>query len=416
VTPRASILVVGAGQAAAQVAASLRQKGYDGSIRIVGEEPFAPYERPPLSKKFLAGETDGEALTFRPPAYWSDRDIELVTDCRIAEVEPGARRATAACGRSFTYSTMIWAAGGRARSLDCSGSQRRGIHMIRNRAEAEALRDELGTRREVLVIGGGFIGLEAASQLVTLGHRVTVVEAAPRLLARVSGNAISDFYRAEHERRGVRLITGLSAAEVLGGDRVEAVRLSDGTEIATDLVIAGIGLLPNVEPLAAAGARCGGGVEVDGFGRTSLPHIYAIGDCASQESSWAGGRRLRIESVQNAVDQAKAVAATICGEPVAYTAMPWFWSDQYDIKFQSAGLAIGHDDEILRGNPESGSFSVLYLRGRRPCAIDCVNRAQDFVQAKALLRAGLPVERRAFEDDGRTIRSLVEGEAARAAG
>jgi 3-phenylpropionate/trans-cinnamate dioxygenase ferredoxin reductase component len=291
----------------------------------------------------------------------------------------------------FGYGKLIWAAGGRPRALACSGHDLEGVHNIRGRADVDRLRAELPEARRIAVVGGGYIGLEAAAVLSTSGKAVVVLEAQDRVLARVAGAVLSRFFEAEHRARGVDIRLGVTVAciEEANG-RACGVRLGDGSVLPADLVIVGIGIHPAVEPLIAAGAAGSNGVDVDEFCRTSLPDIYAAGDCAAHVNMFAHGARIRIESVQNANDQASTAARHIAGQARPYQALPWFWSNQYDLRLQTVGLSIGHDQTVLRGDPASRSFSILYLREGRVIALDCVNATRDYVQGRALINAALP--------------------------
>jgi 3-phenylpropionate/trans-cinnamate dioxygenase ferredoxin reductase subunit len=375
------VLIVGAGQAGASAAIALRQGGFDGDITIAGAEGDLPYERPPLSKEYLAGEKPLERLLLRPAAFWAERQVRIRTGTRIAAIDPGARTATAETGDTLPYDHLVWAAGGEARRLAIPGAEH--AHVIRTRADTDRLRAALGRMSRIAIIGGGYIGLEAAAVLTKLGHRVTILEAQDRLLARVAGPEVSAFYRSEHEAHGVSIRLRV-APEAIEPD---AVRLSSGERIPADLVIAGVGLVPNVGPLAAAGAPCPNGVLVDAHCRTTLPGVYAIGDCALHESDFAGGARVRIESVQNASDMGKAAAAHILSGDAAppYRALPWFWSNQYDLKLQTVGLSAGADTRVVRGDPGSRSWSLVYLRAGAVVALDCINAPKDYMGGRALI-------------------------------
>jgi len=385
----ADVLIVGGGQAGAQAAISLRQGGYAGSIAIIGEEPDAPYERPPLSKDYLAGEREAGRLLLRPLDFWAARQVELRLGAPVVAVDAAAHTVTTAAGEVSSYDHLIWATGGHARQLPLPGGDLHGVHAIRTRADVDALRRELAGVDHVVIVGGGYIGLEAAAVLRKLGRAVTVLEAQDRVLARVAGVAVSRFYEAEHRAHGVdvRLDVRIEALVEHGG-RVTAVRTADG-DIPAELVIVGIGIVPAVEALAAAGARTSNGVEVDALCRTSLPDVFAIGDCAHHANAFAGGAVIRLESVQNAIDQAKTVAGFILGTPLPYHAVPWFWSNQYDLKLQTVGLSGGHDAIVVRGEAASRSWSLIYLRDGQVIALDCINMARDFVQGRALVEAGL---------------------------
>jgi 3-phenylpropionate/trans-cinnamate dioxygenase ferredoxin reductase subunit len=392
------VLIVGAGQAGAQAAMSLRQLGFAGRITMAGAEADLPYERPPLSKEYLAGERTADRLLLRPPAFWAEREVAIRLETRIAKIDPGRGTATTDSGETIGWDRLIWAAGGRARRLAVPGGGLANVHVIRTRADVDRLRADLHTARRVGVVGGGYIGLEAAAVLAKGGREVTVVEAMPRLLQRVTGPEVSDFFRAEHAAHGVSVRLGATVAALEGTHRAERIRLGDGDAIETDLVIVGIGLEPEVAPLLDAGAEAAlSGVMVDAHGRTRLPGIYAAGDCAAHASRFAAGAVVRLESVQNAVDMAKAAAQHIvAGDAAApHDACPWFWSNQYDLKLQTVGLSHGADARLVRGDPAGRSWSLVYLRAGAVVALDCINAPRDYVQGRAL------VERGARPDPGR---------------
>jgi 3-phenylpropionate/trans-cinnamate dioxygenase ferredoxin reductase subunit len=367
---------------------------------MVGEESDLPYERPPLSKDYLAGEKTADRLLLRPPAFWAEREVEILTATRITRVE--GRTAQAEDGRSFGFDTLIWAAGGHARRLACPGGALGGVHVIRTRQDDDDLRADLHTAHNVVIVGGGYVGLEAAAVLAKAGKQVTVVEAQTRLLARVAGPEVSDFYKAAHEAHGVTILLDAQVEALEGDTRVTTVRLADGRTLPADLVIAGIGLVPSVAPLGLDA------VEVDGHCRTTLPCVYAIGDCAAHQNRYAGGARIRLESVQNAVDMAKAAAAHIVQGDTAkpYDACPWFWSNQYDLKLQTVGLSLGHDARVVRGDPASGSWSLVYLRAGAVVALDCINAPRDYVQGKALVERGAVIAPDLLADAHRPLKSL----------
>jgi 3-phenylpropionate/trans-cinnamate dioxygenase ferredoxin reductase subunit len=392
---RYDILIVGAGHAGAQAAIQLRQLGFAGSIALVGAEPEPPYERPPLSKEYLAGEKDFERMLARPEAFWAERGIELVLGTEIVRVDARAKAVAARGGESFGYGTLIGAAGGEPRRLGCEGGDLAGVHVVRRKADSDSIRAELDRVECVAVVGGGYIGLETAAVLRKLGKKVVLLEALDRVLARVAGPEISRFYEAEHEARGVDVRLGATVASIVGdGGRVAGVRLQDGSLVEAQMVIVGIGVEAAVAPLLAAGASGANGVDVDAWCRTSLPDVYAIGDCSAHENLFAGGLRIRLESVQNAHDQAATAAKAIAGDPQPYEAIPWFWSNQYDLRLQTVGLSIGYDSTVVRGRPEERSFSVLYLLGGRVIALDCVNSTRDYVQGRKLV-----LERRVVEPE-----------------
>lgn len=408
-TDRFDVLIVGAGQAGAQAAISLRQGGFAGSIGLVGDEPEPPYERPPLSKDYLAGEKPFERMLLRPESFWADRQVKLRLGTRVQAVDPAAHEVTTAAGDTIGYGQLIWATGGSPRALPVPGGDLTGVHVIRTRADVDALRSELDGAQHVAVIGGGYIGLEAAAVLTKLGKQVTILEALDRVLARVAGKPVSRFYEAEHRAHGVDVRTNQRIVEFLGENgRVRAVGFGPGVpELPCDLIIVGIGIVPSVGPLGLAGADTANGVEVDELCRTSLPDIFAIGDCARHANAFADGERIRLESVQNAVDQAKVVAGVINGTPVPYRAVPWFWSNQYDLRLQTVGLSAGHDATIRRGDPASRSFSLIYLKGGRVVALDCINAARDYAQGRALVDVGLVADPAQLADPDVPLKSLL---------
>ena len=392
---RYDALIVGGGHGGAQAAAALRQRGFAGSVAIVGEEADLPYERPPLSKEYLAGDRPFERLLIRPPGFWAERDVAMLSGRRVVAVDPATRTVATASGETIGYGALVWATGGHPRRLACAGHDLAGVHSVRSRAAVDALVAELPHVRHVCVVGGGYIGLEAAAVLTKLGRTVTVLEAQERLLARVAGRALSAFYADEHRKHGVDLRLSTTVDSVLGANgRASGVRLAGGGDIPCDMVIVGIGIVPAVEPLLAAGAAGLNGIRVDAMCRTSLPDVYAVGDCALHSNLYADWSPVRLESVQNANDMATTAAKAIVGTPEPYAAVPWFWSNQYDLKLQTVGVAAGHDHEIVRGDPASRSFSVVYMRGGRVAALDCVNAVRDYVQGKALLlKGGIAPER-----------------------
>jgi 3-phenylpropionate/trans-cinnamate dioxygenase ferredoxin reductase subunit len=390
---RVDALIVGAGHGGAQAAIALRQVKFEGSIALLGDEPELPYERPPLSKEYLSGDKPFERLLIRPASFWAEREVSLLSGRRVVSVDAEAHQLRCADGAPIGYGRLVWATGGAPRRLACEGHDLAGVHTLRTRADADRMRAELETTRRAVVIGGGYIGLEAAAVLAKAGKQVTLFEALERVLARVAGEPLSRFYEAEHRAHGVdvRLGASVECIEAANG-RVAGVRLADGSVLPCEMVIVGIGIVPAVEPLLAAGASGGNGVAVDAQCRTSLPDIFAIGDCALHASRFAGGAQVRIESVQNANDQANVAARIIAGGEASYHAVPWFWSNQYDLKLQTVGLSSGHDATVLRGDPDARSFSVIYLREGRVVALDCVNATRDYVQGRRLVAEGLAID------------------------
>lgn len=403
-----NVLIVGAGHGGAQAAAALRQRGFTGSLAIVGEEADPPYERPPLSKDYLAGEKAFERILIRPLDFWADRHIDVLTGRRVVLVDAVAHDVEIQDGSRIGYDQLIWAAGGHARRLTCSGHDLSGVHSVRSRADVDQMMGELAATRTVAVIGGGYIGLEAAAVLTKLGRRVIVIEALDRVLARVAGEPLSRFYEAEHRAHGVEVRLGVSVEAIQGeAGRATGVRLADGEIIPADMVVVGIGIIPSIEPLRAAGAACGNGVEVDETCHTSLPDIFAIGDCALHRNRFADRAAIRLESVQNATDMAATVARAILGEKVPYDAVPWFWSNQYDLRLQTVGLSTGHDQAVLRGDMGQRSFSIAYLRDNRLVALDCVNATKDYVQGKSLINSGCVPDVSMLADPAIPLKSLL---------
>jgi 3-phenylpropionate/trans-cinnamate dioxygenase ferredoxin reductase component len=399
----ADVVIVGAGHGGAQAALALRQQGFSGSIAMIGREPEPPYERPPLSKEYLAREKPFERLYIRPPQLWADKQVALRLSTSVTAIDPAAKSLSLDDGTALGYGSLVWAAGGDPRRLACEGAHLTGIHAVRTRADVDRLIAEIdaGAKR-VVVVGGGYIGLEAAAVLTKLGLAVTLLEALPRVLARVAGEELSAFYEAEHRAHGVDLRTEVTVECIEGdGDKVTGVRLADDQVLPCEIVIVGIGIVAAVGPLIAAGAAGGNGVDVDEFCRTSLPDVFAIGDCAAHANSFAEGAVIRLESVQNANDMATCAARAIMGEPQPYKAIPWFWSNQYDLRLQTVGLSTGYDATVVRGDPAARSFSVVYLKGGRVIALDCVNAVKDYAQGRKL------VENRSTPDAGQLADTSV---------
>lgn len=387
------VVIVGGGHGGAQAASLLRQQGFAGSVAIIGDEPELPYERPPLSKEYLSGEKNFARILLRPEAFWAERAIHLLTGMRVTAIDPVAKTVTAN-DEQIGYQHLIWAAGGRPRRLTCAGHDLSGVMTVRTKADADAMKAALEHIEAAVVVGGGYIGLEAAAAFSKAGKKVTVLEALPRVLARVAGEPLSRFYEAEHRAHGVDIRLNARLDHFVGENgHVTGVRMADGEIIPCQMVIVGIGIVPAVEPLVAAGASGSNGVDVDAYCRTSLPDIYAIGDCAAHGNGYLDGQRIRLESVQNANDQAATAVKAILGTPAAYAATPWFWSNQYDLRLQTMGLSAGHDDLVVRGDPAARSFSVVYFRNGCVAAFDCVNMTRDYVQGRKLVEARAQVDR-----------------------
>lgn len=407
-TEHYNVVIVGGGHAGAQAAITLRQRKFSGSIAIIGEEIDPPYERPPLSKEYLSGDKPFDRILIRPATFWTEREISLLTGRLVTVVDPQAHLVHTGDGAVIGYDTLIWATGGAPRRLSCSGHDLAGVHSVRTRADVDRLMGELDQTSHVCVVGGGYIGLEAAAVLSKFGKSVTVLEAQDRVLARVAGEALSRFYETEHRAHGVdvRLGVGVECLEGESG-RVGGVRLADGSIVPCEMVIVGIGIIPAVAPLSAAGADGTNGVLIDDHCRTSLPDIYAIGDCAAHRNKYADDTVMRVESVQNANDMAVTAVRAIVGDPASYDAVPWFWSNQYDLRLQTVGLSIGHDEIVVRGDVANRSFSVVYLKQGRVIALDCVNATKDYVAGRALVVAGTVADRAALADPSLSLKSLV---------
>jgi 3-phenylpropionate/trans-cinnamate dioxygenase ferredoxin reductase component len=385
------VVIVGAGQAGFQVAASLRQEGFEGTITLIGDEPGLPYQRPPLSKGFMAGKQAIESIALRPRAFYEKQRVELLAGDKVIEIDRAGHSVSLASGRRVRYETLVLAVGARNRTLPVKGAALDGVCYLRTDAEAVGIQDRLAQAHHVVVIGGGFIGLELAASASALGKSVHVLEAQPRLMARVVSPVLSNFCRELHISRGVGISLGVLPREIAGSQgKVSEVVLSDGRAYPADLVLIGVGVVPNDELASAAGLTVQNGIFVDHHLRTEDENIYAIGDCADHPNPYAGGRA-RIESVQNAVDQAKCIAATIVGRPQSYQAVPWFWTDQFDMNLQMVGLSSGYDRTVIRGEPESRKFSVFYFKMDRLVAIDSVNRPGDHIIGRKLIASGTPV-------------------------
>lgn len=406
---KADVVIVGAGHGGAQCAIALRQNGFTGTVAVVGREPEYPYERPPLSKEYFAREKSFDRLYIRPPTFWAEKEVDFVLDTEVSSVDPAKKLLTLSDDSQMEYGTLVWAAGGDPRRLSCAGADLAGVHAVRTREDCDRMMAEIDDgARNFVVIGGGYIGLEAAAVLTKLGCKVTLLEALPRVLARVAGEELSSFYEKEHRDHGVDLRTNVNVECFEGdGHKVTGVKLADGEVIPAEAVIVGIGIVPAVGPLMIAGAAGANGVDIDEYCRTSLPDIYAIGDCAAFASEFAGGEVMRVESVQNANDMATCVAKAICGDAKPYQAFPWFWSNQYDLRLQTAGLSVGYDQTVVRGSPDDRAFSVVYLRDGKVVALDCVNMVKDYVQGRKLVEAGIAPDKERLADASVPLKELL---------
>ena len=405
------VVIVGAGQAGFQVAASLRMEGYEGSIALIGDEPNLPYQRPPLSKGFMSGKQDIDATVLRPLSFYEGHRIDLITGARVTEIDRAGRAVRLASGGSLRYDALVLAVGARNRTLPVKGADLDGVCYLRTDAEAVEIRQRLEHARDIVVIGGGFIGLELAAAARTLGKSVRVLEIQSRLMPRVVSPILSDFYRDLHTSQGVEISLGVALSEIVGYEgKVSGAVLSDGSVCPADLVLVGIGVIPNIELAYHAALSIENGIVVDEHLRTHDDSIYAIGDCADHPNPFANrsvGGRARIESVQNAADQAKCVAAAIAGRSENYRAVPWFWTDQFDIKLQMAGLSDGYSQVVTRGEPESRRFSVFYFRDGRLAAVDSINRPADHMAGRKLIGAGTEITPEQAADTSVDLKALL---------
>lgn len=405
-TAHADVVIIGAGHAGAELAVALRRKGFGGSILMIGAESAFPYQRPPLSKDYLLEKTGRDRLALRPEGYWRDASIGLELGRAVVSLDKAASRIQLDDGRSIGFDWCVLATGGRARRLNCPGADLAGIHTLRTLADVDAIRAELDSAQALAVIGAGFIGLEFAAVARHLGKDVTVIEALPRLLSRATSPLVSDFFERQHRRHGVQFRFGHGVAACEGGDRISAVVLDDGSRIAADMAIVGIGIDAETALAETAGLDCDGGLLVDECFRTSAPNILAIGDCARHPNPFAGGL-WRLESVQHAQDSAAGAADTIMGSPAPYHSIPTFWSDQYDLRLQTAGLSKDADDIQIRGDTDQGPFSAIYLRDGKVIAIDAINSARDFMAARKLIAEGARPDPAKLADASLPLKALA---------
>ena len=386
-------LIVGGSHAAAQLAPSLRQKGWQGKIQIVGDETFLPYHRPPLSKSFLKGESSIESIAIRKPEFYVKNDIELRLGQRVEAIRPASRSILLDDGLTLEYSKLALCTGARPRRLKLPGSDLSGVHYLRNLSDVMQIKEQINASSRLVILGGGYIGLEIAAALAGLCQKVTILEKEPRILARVTSAELSEFYTRIHREQGVEINTEVELSRLSGTEKVESVVCADGSQYAADIVLIGVGVIPNTELAEQAGLNTDNGILVDQWCQTSEKDIYAAGDCCSYPNPYFD-RRLRLESVPNAIEQAVIAASSICGSPDSSSAkLPWFWSDQYDTKLQIAGIQMGYDQMVIRGNPRQGrSFAIFYCTAGKLIAADCVNRPQEFMASKGLISKGDSVD------------------------
>lgn len=399
-------VIIGAGQAGSDLATALRQQGYEGEIIMIGDETVLPYRRPPLSKAYLSDEMTQEQLLLKPAATYEKQNIDVRTGVKATAIDKAAHTVTLDSGDTIKYDKLVIATGGHARRLPLPGAEKPNVHYVRTIADINHMKQQFKPGKRLVIIGGGYIGLEAASVGIKKELNVTLVEALPRLLARVTGPALSEYYYNVHSSHGVDIRLGAGVEALEGGDMVDTVVLSDGTRLPADLVIVGIGLIPNTELAEQAGLEVDNGILVDLYTQTSDPDILACGDCTNHEHGFLQ-RRIRLESVPNASEQARVAAANICGKQVPHEGVPWFWSDQYDLKLQMVGINQGHDQVVIRGSMEDNNFSAFYLANGVVIAVDAVNRPQDFMMGKKIVAARLSVEPDVLRDESVALKSLL---------
>jgi len=376
--------VIGGGQAGAQAVDTLRREGFGGRLVLIGEEPQLPYQRPPLSKKYLAGELAAERLLFRHRAFYDEHRIELKLGLKVARIDPSAHRVVLAGGEEMTYDRLLLCVGATSRQLTCPGAELPGVHYLRSIADVEAISLRLKPGARAVIIGGGYIGLEAAATARKLGCAVTVLEMADRVMNRVVAPSVSDFFEHEHRTQGVKIICNTRVVRLEGAGRVERIVCADGSTYEADLLVVGVGAVANTELAAETGLECENGIVVDQYCRTSDPAIYAAGDCTNHPSP-RFGMRVRLESVDNAFEQAKAAALNLLERPLVHDRVPWFWSDQYDNKLLIVGLSQGFDQQVQRGDPATRSFSVCYLKGGELVSVEAINHSKDYMAARKLI-------------------------------
>ncbi|BCR23733.1 NAD(P)/FAD-dependent oxidoreductase [Aquipseudomonas alcaligenes] len=404
-------IIIGAGHAGGELAIALRNEGWEGRILLLGEEAHLPYHRPPLSKAYLAGSVEKSSLSIRPQMAYDKANVEFIGGVRVSRIDRANQRLELADGSQLAYDRLAIATGGRPRPLSVPNAavaeRCANFHYLRSLDDVEQIRAQLAPGKRLAIVGGGYIGLEVAASAIAQGLQVTVLEALPRVLQRVTAAELSAYYERKHREAGVDIRTGVQVADLeVTGDTVTAVLCADGSRLEADLVVVGIGLLANTELAAEAGLQVDNGILVDEHAQTSDPHIYAAGDCTNHPNALLG-RRLRLESVPNALEQSRVAAANMAGKAKTYASVPWFWSDQYELKLKMVGLAEGFERLVLRGDPATDSFSAFYLKGDKVLAADTVNRPQDFIAAKRLVAEGIAVTAEQLADDGRPLKELL---------
>ena len=402
-------IIIGASHAAAQLTTSLRQEGWEGDILVIGDEPYLPYHRPPLSKTFLSGDKTLAELYIRPAAFYEKNNIQFKQG-RVTAINRAQQTLTLSDGTQLAYDKLALCLGARVRKAAIVGEELSGVHYLRNIADVSGIQPYVKQGKQAVVIGGGYIGLETAASLKKQGMDVVVLEMADRILQRVTAPELSEFYARIHREEGVKIYTTISVSAIVGDGRAEKVVCSNGMEFPADVVIIGVGVLPNVELAQEAGIEVDNGIIVDEFCRTNDAHIVAAGDCANHFNA-IYGRRMRLESVPNASEQGKTAAASLCGLTKAYKSLPWFWSDQYDLKLQIAGLSQGYDHVVIRGDKlASRSFAAFYFKEGHLIAADCINRPQEFMLSKKIIAENIVIEASRLEDESISVKELLSAE------
>jgi 3-phenylpropionate/trans-cinnamate dioxygenase ferredoxin reductase subunit len=401
------VVIIGGGQAAAQACASLRLFSFQGAITLVGEEAALPYQRPPLSKAYMKGELAEERLYFKPAAWYEDQNIDTVLSVRATKIDRSAQTVELEHGGSVDYDALIIATGSRPRALPVEGADLDGVFDLRDLADVERIRPRMISGQKMVIVGAGYIGLEAAAVARQMGLDVTVLEMEDRVLARVTSPIMSQFFTDEHTRQGADIRTGARLASLKGADgKVSQAVLADGSELDADIVLVGIGILPNVELAEEAGIACSNGILTDQDARTNDPRVFAAGDCAARPLVHYG-RKGRLESVHNAIEQGKLSAAAIMGKPRPTEDCPWFWSDQYDLKLQIAGLSQGYDETVVRGDPEERKFAVFYLQNGKLIAVDAINSPPEFLASKKLIMTGARLAPETLRDTSKSMKEIA---------
>lgn len=400
-------VILGAGHAAGQLAQSLRGNGFEGRIVMIGEEPYVPYQRPPLSKKFLSGDLPVERVYFKPPEFYNKAEVELLLNCRVDRIDRENRQLHLGDGQTVNYDKLAIATGSRVRELPVPGAELPGVFYLRTIDDVDSIRNYLKPGGKLVIVGGGYIGLEVAAVMVSRGLDVTVIEMAPVVMARVVDRQVSEFFADVHRKAGVKIENGLAVEGFEGDGKVERVLCPGGKSFDADAVIIGVGIVPNVELAEEAGLACDNGIIVDEYARTADPVIFAAGDCTNHPNKLLD-RRLRLESVHNALEQAKTAAAAMCGKLVEYNQIPWFWSDQYDLKLQIVGLTGDHDQVVIRGDMAARAFAAFYIKGDRIIAVDAINSPREFMASKALVANKTPVDLDRLADPEASIMEVAK--------